>query len=199
MSRVSSAKRVLAVIAGLALTAVHPALSAQKNKEKSVEQAPLYSFQLKTIDGKDTTLAAYKGKALLIVNTASLCGYTPQYASLQKLYETYKDKGFEVLAFPANNFGKQEPGSNSEIKEFCTRKFKTTFPLFEKISVKGDDIHPLYKYLTSVPGFEGDIRWNFSKFVIDSTGKVTARFDSKVDPMSQELLTKLEGALPPKA
>ena len=137
-------------------------------KEKSV-----YEFTMKDIDGKDVKLETYKGKVALIVNTASQCGYTPQYEGLEKIYGKYKDQGFVVLGFPANNFGGQEPGTNAEIKEFCTLKYKTTFPVFAKISVKGEDQHPLYKYLTSAetnPKFAGDIKWNFNKFLIDKIG-----------------------------
>ncbi|MEP6925915.1 MAG: glutathione peroxidase, partial [Pyrinomonadaceae bacterium] len=143
---------------------------------------------MKDIDGKDVKLDAYKGKVALLVNTASQCGYTPQYEGLEKIYEKYKDQGFVVLGFPANNFGGQEPGTNAEIKEFCTLKYKTSFPMFAKISVKGEDQHPLYKYLTSAdtdPKFAGDIKWNFNKFLVDKDGKIIARFDSKETPESE--------------
>ena len=158
----------------------------------------LFDYTMKTIDGKEQPLAAWKGQALLVVNTASKCGYTPQYAGLEELYLKYKDRGFAVLAFPANNFGGQEPGSDPEIKQFCTSTYKTTFPLFSKISVKGDDIAPLYRWLTSQEGFSGEIKWNFNKFLIGPDGKVAARFDSKVAPMSSELTSKLETILPKK-
>lgn len=158
----------------------------------------VHSFTVKTIDGEEKSLADYKGKALLVVNTASKCGYTKQYASLEKLYEQYKDKGFEVLAFPANNFGGQEPGSDPEIKEFCLLKYKTTFPIFSKVSVKGGDITPLYAYLTAQSGFNGDIKWNFNKFLVDPDGKVVARFDSPVDPWDAQVVAKLEEILPKK-
>lgn len=158
----------------------------------------VHSFTVKTIDGTEKSLADYKGKALLVVNTASKCGYTKQYASLEKLYEQYRDKGFEVLAFPANNFGGQEPGSDPEIKEFCLLKYKTTFPIFSKVSVKGGDITPLYMYLTTQSGFDGDIKWNFNKFLVDPDGKVVARFDSPVDPLDGQVVAKLEEILPKK-
>ena len=158
----------------------------------------LYSFAMKTIDGKEQKLSGYEGKALLIVNTASQCGYTPQYKSMETLYEQYKAKGLEVLAFPANNFKGQEPGTNEEIKDFCWRNYKTTFPLFSKISVAGNDRHPLYRYLTTRPGFAGPITWNFNKFLIDPTGKVVARFDSKVDPLAATVVDELEKILPYK-
>jgi glutathione peroxidase len=185
-----------ALTIALALSAGAALSQEKKPKEAKPMENTIYSIPVKTIDGKDSSLAEYKGKALLIVNTASECGYTPQYAPLQKLFETYKDKGLTVVAFPANNFGAQEPGSSAEIKNFCSSKYKVTFPLYEKISVKGADIHPLYKHLTSQAGFTGDIKWNFNKFLVDPTGKVVARFDSKIDPMSAELTGKVEAALP---
>lgn len=148
----------------------------------------VYEFKLKNIDGKKFDLSKYRGKKLLIVNTASKCGYTPQYTELQKLAETYPDK-LVVIGFPANNFGGQEPGSAEEIKTFCTGKYNVTFPLSEKVSVKGDDICPLFKYLTEAPNpdFTGDIKWNFEKFLIDENGKLIHRFRSKVTPMSEEI------------
>jgi len=177
----------LAVAAVLGLAATAPAADTG-----------VHSFALNLNDGTSKKLADYRGKALLVVNTASKCGYTKQYAPMEQLYQKYKDRGFEVLAFPANNFMGQEPGTNEEIRAFCTAKFNTTFPLFAKISVKGDDIHPFYKYLTTLPGFEGDISWNFNKFLVDSSGKVVARFGTKVDPMSEEVTRKLEEILPKK-
>jgi glutathione peroxidase len=159
--------------------------------------APMvYDFNVKSIDGKDVSLAAYKGKALLIVNTASECGFTPQYEGLQKLYEQYQAKGFEVLAFPSNDFGGQEPGTEAEIKKFCSLKYKTTFPLFSKVVVKGDKADPLYKFLQTLPKNGGDVKWNFSKFLVDSKGEVVAHFDSKVTPTSDELKKALDAALP---
>lgn len=160
------------------------------------EEAKLYSFKVHTIDGREVSLGDYAGQTLLIVNTASKCGYTPQYAGLQTLYEKYKDSGFTVLGFPANNFRGQEPGTNEEIKKFCSLRYNVTFPLFSKISVKGDDIAPLYQYLTTESGFNGDIAWNFNKFLISPEGRVVARFDSKVTPDSKELISQLEKQLP---
>jgi glutathione peroxidase len=152
----------------------------------------VYDFKLKTIDGKNFNLAAYKGKKLLIVNTASKCGFTPQYAELQKLADQYKDK-VTVVGFPANNFGGQEPGANLAIKEFCQKNFGVTFPLSEKVSVKGDDISPLFKYLTSAenPDFKGEIQWNFEKFLIDENGKLIHRYRSTVKPLSTEITSQL--------
>lgn len=164
---------------------------------ETVEQTQtLYSFTMKTIDGESKSLADYRGKALLIVNTASKCGFTPQYKTLEELYARYKNRGFEILGFPANNFLGQEPGTDAEIKQFCLLKFKTSFPLFSKISVKGKDMHPLYQYLTTAPGFSGDISWNFNKFLIDPQGNIAARYGSKTDPLDQELTAKLESILP---
>jgi glutathione peroxidase len=165
----------------------------------AVGSQTVHSFTMKTIDGQPKALADYKGKTLLIVNVASKCGYTPQYAGLEALYKKYKDRGLVVLGFPANNFGQQEPGVNADIKNFCSLKYGVSFPLFSKISVKGADIDPLYKYLTTEAGFDGDITWNFNKFLVGPDGRVLARFDSKVEPLSKELTEKLEAALPANA
>jgi len=153
-----------------------------------ITPASVYDFKLKSIDGESFSLAKYKGKKVLVVNTASKCGFTPQYAELQKLADTYKDK-LVVVGFPANNFGQQEPGTNSEIKTFCSARFGVTFPLSEKVSVKGDDIDPLFKYLTEAPNpdFTGEIKWNFEKFLIDEHGKLIHRFRSQTTPMSEEI------------
>lgn len=147
-----------------------------------------YEFKLKSIEGKDFSLAKYKGKKVLVVNTASKCGYTPQYADLQKLADLYKDK-VVVVGFPANNFSEQEPGTNSDIKTFCEQRFGVTFPLSEKVSVKGDDICPLFKYLTEAPNpeFTGEIKWNFEKFLIDENGVLIHRFRSKVTPLDPQI------------
>lgn len=171
------------------------ALAMFSIKEASAEEGKLYGFKVQTIDGKSVSLSDYKGKTLLIVNTASRCGFTPQYNGLEKLYTAYKDKGFEILGFPANNFMGQEPGTDEEIKKFCDLKYKVTFPMFSKISVKGKDIHPLYQYLTQESGFKGDIRWNFNKFLVSPEGKVLARFGSRTEPLARELIEKLEPAL----
>lgn len=152
----------------------------------------IYTYKLNNIDGKNLDLKKYRGKKILIVNTASKCGYTKQYAELQKLADAYKDK-LVVIGFPANNFGGQEPGENLNIKEFCQKNFGVAFPLAEKSSVKGDDINPLFKYLTSAenPDFTGDIKWNFEKFLIDENGKLIRRFRSAVTPMSAEITKNL--------
>ncbi|MXV16059.1 glutathione peroxidase [Hufsiella ginkgonis] len=151
--------------------------------------ASIYQYKVASIEGKKIDLKKYKGKKVLIVNTASKCGYTPQYAELQQLSEKYKDK-LVVIGFPANNFKEQDPGTNLEIKEFCKANYGVTFPLSEKVSVKGDDIDPLFKYLISAEnaeGITGDISWNFEKFLVDENGKLIHRFKSKVKPMSEEL------------
>jgi glutathione peroxidase len=153
------------------------------------------SIPLKTIDGHDTTLAAFKGKVVLIVNVASKCGHTPQYEGLEKLQQKYQKQGFEVVGFPANNFGAQEPGTNSEIKTFCTTKYNVTFPMMAKISVKGDDIHPLYAYLTEKSSLPGEIKWNFSKFLLDKSGKLIARYEPGVEPLDPQVTSKIEAAL----
>lgn len=153
-----------------------------------VSAPELYQYKIASIDGKKIDLKKYKGKKILIVNTASKCGYTPQYADLQKLADKYKDK-LVVIGFPANNFGGQEPGANPMIKEFCQKNYGVTFPLSSKVSVKGDDIDPLFKYLTTAenPDFTGEIKWNFEKFLVDENGKLIHRFRSKVTPMSEEI------------
>lgn len=158
----------------------------------------VYDFSVKTIDGKDVALSQYKGKALLIVNTASQCGYTPQYKSLEALYQEYKDRGFEILAFPSNDFGGQEPGTNEEIKKFCELKYKTTFPLFAKIAVKGDAAHPLYKYLTGLKDNGGEVAWNFNKFLVTPEGNVVAHLSSGAVPTSDDVKKKVEAVLPQK-
>lgn len=158
----------------------------------------VYDFSMKTIDGKDVSLSSYKGKALLIVNTASECGFTPQYKGLEELYRQYKDQGFEILAFPSNDFGGQEPGSNEEIKKFCELKFKTSFPLFAKIPVKGEAAHPLYKYLTGLKDHGGEVAWNFNKFLVSADGAVVAHLPSKADPTSDAVKKQVEAVLPKK-
>lgn len=154
----------------------------------------IYDYEVNTIDGENILLKEYENDVLLIVNTASKCGYTPQYEGLQNLYETYKDRGLTILGFPANNFGGQEPGTNEEIAQFCELNYGVTFPMFEKVSVRGDDIHPLFSELTQTenPDFEGNISWNFEKFLIDRNGNLVRRFKSNVTPDSEELVTAVE-------
>ncbi len=157
----------------------------------------IYTFTLNSIDGTPAPLANYKGKVVLVVNVASQCGYTPQYSALEATYEKYKDQGFVILGFPANNFGAQEPGTNEEIKTFCTRKYSVTFPMYAKISVKGADQSPLYAYLTkdTGAGIKGEIKWNFTKFLIDRNGNVVQRFEPAVTPDSKEVIASIEKQL----
>lgn len=155
----------------------------------------IYDFTMKDIDGKDIELESFRGKVVLIVNVASKCGFTPQYAGLEKLYEKYKDRGFAILGFPANNFMRQEPGTDAEIKTFCTSKYNVTFPMFSKIGVRGKDQHPLYKYLTDKKSdheFGGAISWNFNKFLVGRDGKIVYRFGSKTTPEDEELVKAIE-------
>ncbi|MBU3759386.1 MAG: glutathione peroxidase [Candidatus Omnitrophica bacterium] len=161
----------------------------------AADAADIYGFSADSIDGKPVDLSRYRNQVVLIVNTASKCGFTPQYASLQSLYEKYKDRGFTVLGFPSNDFGWQEPGSNEQIREFCDLRFKVRFDLFSKIKVKGKDAHPLYQYLTGAPGFEGGIAWNFTKFLIGPDGKVAARFGSRTDPLDPQVTEKIDSLL----
>ena len=156
----------------------------------------IHSTAVKDIDGKPVSLDPYRGKVLLIVNVASRCGYTPQYTQLQAVYEKYKDKGFVVLGFPCNQFGGQEPGTDEEIKQFCSSKYNVTFPLFDKIEVNGPNRHPLYTKLAGTDSpYPGDIKWNFSKFLISRDGKILKRFESKVVPDSPEVTQAIEAAL----
>lgn len=157
----------------------------------------IYDFPLTDIDGNEMTLEAYKGNVLLIVNVASKCGYTPQYEGLQSIYEEFKDDGLVVIGFPANNFSGQEPGSNEDIKQFCRLEYGVEFPMAAKVSVKGDDKAPLFAYLTSLENedFDGDIKWNFEKFLIDREGNLIRRFRSSVKPDSETLTSAIKSLL----
>ncbi|MEX1365015.1 MAG: glutathione peroxidase [Nannocystaceae bacterium] len=163
-----------------------------------VASGPVLDHTVKLLDGSDKSLTEYRGKALLVVNTASECGYTPQYAGLQELYAKYKERGLEVLAFPSNDFGGQEPGTPEQIRSFVDTKYSVEFEMFDKVQIKGSDKSPLYQTLTeqTADGIKGDVGWNFTKFLVDPEGHVVARFDSAVDPMSPELLAELERVLP---
>ena len=157
-----------------------------------------YDFTMKTIDGKEVSLEQFKGKVVLVVNVASFCGYTKQYNGLEQLYKKYRNKDLVILGFPANNFGAQEPGTDAEIKEFCSTKYSVTFPMFAKISVKDGDKHPLYKFLTSGGGDEklaGEVAWNFEKFLIDRNGKIISRYKRNIEPMGDEIVTAIEREL----
>jgi len=158
----------------------------------------VHDFTLNSIDGQPAPLAAYKGKVALLVNVASKCGFTPQYSALESTYEKYKDRGFVIVGIPANNFGAQEPGSNQEIKTFCSSKYHVTFPMMAKVSVKGDDITPLYQFLTdksSNPQSGGEIKWNFTKFLIGPDGRVITRFEPEITPDSPQVTSAIEEAL----
>lgn len=164
-----------------------------KDKADIQQNSPL-SFEMESIDGESVNLESYKGKVVLIVNVASKCGFTPQYDGLQELYETYKDQGFVVLGFPANNFMGQEPGTDEQIKQFCTTNFGVTFPMFSKISVKGKDQHPLYQYLTDKQAhdFGGAIKWNFTKFLVGKDGTLKARFSPNTKPQDDKVISAIE-------
>jgi glutathione peroxidase len=158
----------------------------------------IYDFTLKSIDGQPVSLSEYHGKVLLLVNVASKCGFTPQYAGLESLYEKYKSQGFVIVGVPANNFAGQEPGTNEEIKKFCSNKYNVTFPMMAKVSVLGPDKTPLYVFLTDKstdPQLAGDIKWNFTKFLFDRNGKPVARFEPNVTPDSPQVTSAIESAL----
>lgn len=183
---------VLALACVVLMAAVAlPGISSEK------EMKSVYDFTLKNIDGKEVKMKDFKGKVLLLVNVASRCGYTRQYTDMVKLQKKYEEKGLVVMGFPANNFGAQEPGTNEEIKEFCTSTYDVEFPMFSKISVKGEDIHPMFAMLTKTenPDFDGDIKWNFEKFLIGKDGKLLHRFRSKDNPMGEEIVGAVEKAL----
>ena len=159
----------------------------------------IYNIPLKDIDGKDTSLKPNQGKVMLIVNVASKCGFTPQYTALEAVYKKYDAQGLVVAGFPCNQFGGQEPGTDADIKEFCTSKYSVTFPMFDKLEVNGANRNPLYVALAGAESpFPGDIKWNFTKFVIGRDGKILARFDSKVKPDSDEVTKAIEAALAAK-
>ncbi len=187
---------LLAMAAGLFSCKSQP--QVQEKPVMMGEESKLYSFTMNDIDGRPVSLSQYKGKVLFIVNVASECRFTKQYADLQKLYKRYEKRGFVVLGFPANNFGAQEPGTDAQIKQFCTEKFGITFPLFSKTSVAGADINPLYAYLTDRnenPQFGGPITWNFTKFLVDRQGRVVGRFYPETPPFDKEIIKAIKEAL----
>jgi glutathione peroxidase len=200
----SAALKKLAFGAALALTLspllTHKASAKEASKEapQMTAKAPLIDHEVKRLDGTPAKLSDYRGKALLIVNTASFCGYTQQYADLKALQDSYEKKGFTVLAFPCNDFGAQEPGSPEEIKRFCKARFDVNFPLFEKVHAKGPNKSPLYKTLTeeTPEGIKGEVRWNFTKFLINPKGEVVARFEPSDNPSSAKVRAAVEAALP---
>ena len=188
MRFILSATLVLGVLTGM---------SHADNHEKHEHECAL-DFKMKTIEGKEVDLEDYEGNVVLIVNTASQCGRTPQYEGLQKLFAKYEKKGFVVLGFPCNQFGSQEPGSEAEIKEFCSTKYNVTFPMFSKVDVNGDDAAPIYKHLTSQdakPKGKGPVGWNFEKFLIDREGQLVSRFESGTTPEDAELVKAIESEL----
>lgn len=190
-------KPIVGACALVAVAALFVAAPARGEAKMDPKAGPL-QFTVKDIDGKDVDLGQYKGKVVLIVNVASKCGLTPQYEKLQALYKKYADKGLVVLGFPANEFKSQEPGTNAEIKQFCTGKYNVTFPMFSKIVVKGDGQADLYKYLTSKetnPKAPGEISWNFEKFLVGKDGQLAARFKPRTTPDSKEVVEAIEGEL----
>jgi glutathione peroxidase len=186
------------VAVGLFGAALHASDEAGASKTDDKAVPPTLNFTMKSLSGQDVNLSKYQGKVVMIVNTASKCGYTPQYKDLEALYRKYQDKGFVILGFPANDFGHQEPGTDQEIAQFCHDKFDVTFDMFSKISVKGSEKAPLYKLLTESatdPKFPGEIKWNFEKFLIAKDGTIVARYPSKVKPLSDEVVSAVEAEL----
>lgn len=190
------------LLATTAVSAADKKTSALDRFKPSTPEAakdPVLDVPVKDIDGKDTSLAAYKGSVLLLVNVASRCGNTPQYADLQALHEKFKDEGLVVLGIPCNDFGSQEPGTNDEIKEFCSTKYKVTFPMLDKMHVKGPEQHPLYTALTGENGaFPGDVKWNFGKFLIGRDGKPLQRIEPKTKVSDPAVVASIEDALKKK-
>ncbi len=191
---------VILIVLGLAIAALayRYGFILNPTPTEPPPQRSIYEFTMKDIDGNDVRLDTYRGKVVMIVNVASKCGYTPQYEGLENIYKKYKDRGFVVLGFPANNFLGQEPGSDADIKDFCRLTYGVSFPMFSKISVTGSDQHPLYTLLTSKrsdPEFGGDIKWNFNKFLLDRNGKVVARFATKELPESETVAAAIEKQL----
>lgn len=200
MSRRMSFARILPLASIVALSLwTGPAHAADaKPQEAKKPMSSALDFKMATLTGQEVDLNRYRGNVVMIVNTASKCGLTPQYKALEALHEKYHGQGLSILGFPANNFGQQEPGTNAEIGEFCLRNYGVQFDMFSKISVKGDDQAPLYHFLTEPatnPGFDGEIRWNFEKFLVDRNGKVIARFAPQVTPDSPEVVSAVEAAL----
>jgi len=191
-------KSVLFATLCLALAATAAFAGPSPALPPAADAKSVYDFTLKSIDGQPTPLSEYHGKVLLLVNVASKCGYTPQYTALEAIYEKYKSRGLIIVGIPANNFMGQEPGTNEEIKTFCSKKYNVSFPMMSKVSVKGDDTTPLYQFLTSKsadPKFGGEIKWNFTKFLFDRNGNPVARFEPATTPDSPEMTAAIEAAL----
>lgn len=184
-------RTLLAIAAVFALVA--PTLADDKKGDTKV--GPALNFKMKTINGKEVDLSQYQGKVVLFVNVASQCGLTPQYEGLQKIYDKYKDEGLVIIGVPANEFGKQEPGTDAEISEFCKSNYGVTFPMMSKVVVKGEGITPLYQYLTKESKFPGAIKWNFEKFLVNRAGEVVARFDPQVKPDDDKVIKAIEQEL----
>jgi glutathione peroxidase len=189
---------ILRVAKLVLLVSVFAGVLMPMGSNAGIKPRNILDFTMKNIDGKAIPLSAYKGKVLLVVNVASECGNTPQYEGLEALYRKYKDRGFALLAFPANNFGGQEPGTDTEIKNFCQRTYSVSFDLFSKISVKGKDQHPFYSFITSSdtnPKFSGDVQWNFQKYLVDRSGTIIGKFEPSTEPFSKDLVSAIEAAL----
>jgi glutathione peroxidase len=193
-------KKIILLVALIVLSACNQAqkskpVQKKKSDKKGMPKENIYQFKMTDLYGKDFDFSSLKGKKVMVVNTASKCGYTPQYKDLEKLYETYKDKGFVIVGFPANNFGKQEPGTDGEIAEFCEQNFGVSFPMMTKTSVKGADMNPVYKFLTqaSKNGFEdSEVAWNFQKYLIDEKGHVVKMYRSKILPTDAAIVKWIE-------
>lgn len=205
-ARVENWKALALVGLSLFTPTIAPLKAQAGAKEPVAKQTPriegFKSLEALDIDGKPVSLGSFDGKALLVVNTASECGYTPQYKGLEELYKKYKDRDFVVLGFPSNDFGAQEPGSNAEIKKFCALRFKTSFPMFSKVTVKGPGKHPVYKYLSETQANAAtrkEPEWNFAKYLINPAGEVVGFYPSKVEPMSPDLAKDIEKVLPKKS
>jgi len=189
---------LLGLTLGLGNFVLSQAQADEKEQDAPAQDRGPLGFTVKSITGQDVDLSKYLGNVVLIVNTASKCGNTPQYAPLEQLHEQYAEKGLSILGFPANNFGQQEPGTDEQIEEFCEKNYGVEFDMFSKVSVKGEDICPLYAFLTgeeSNPGFDGPIRWNFEKFLISREGKVVARFAPRTAPDAEEVIAAIEAEL----
>jgi glutathione peroxidase len=185
-------------LAGLLVLAAVALVTDAKEKKEGNKVAPVFNFKMKSLDGKDVDLSKYQGKVVLIVNVASKCGNTPQYEGLQALHEKYGKQGLVVLGVPANDFGKQEPGSNPEIAKFCKDNYGVTFDMLAKVHVKGDKKCPLYQFLTSKetnPKFAGEVKWNFQKYLIGRNGEIVARFEHRVKPESEDVVKAIKAEL----